>query len=198
MPRCAIPGCPDGTTIKALVCTAHGVQIWAHVESVRSKTGFHVAEAVERHLTREERQAELNAQAVRATRAVGDIYFLALDDKVKVGWTSNLEQRMKSYPPHSRLIVTYPGSRADERDLHRTLATSRVAGREWYERTPHIMATIRDAQLRLDRQHAAEAEERRLEREAARPPAPPAVVVPRRPTKSEIIQAMIRGEDEPA
>jgi hypothetical protein len=125
------------------------------------------------------------------------IYFLALDDKVKVGWTSNLEQRMKSYPPHSRLLVTYPGSRADERDLHRTLATSRVAGREWYERTPHIETTIREAQLRLDRQYAAEAEERRLKREAELPPTPPRVV-PRRPTKSEIIQAMIRGEDEPA
>lgn len=197
MPRCAIPGCRDGTTIKALVCTAHGVQIWAHVESVRSKTGFHVAEAVERHLTREERQAELNAQAVRATRAVGDIYFLALDDKVKVGWTSNLEQRMKSYPPHSRLIVTYPGSRADERDLHRTLAASRVAGREWYERTPHIEATIREAELRMERQYAAEAEERKAERLAAHPPTPPRVVT-RRPTKSEIIQAMIRGEHEPA
>ena len=192
--RCSIRGCNDGTTIGGLVCTMHGVQIWGHVEKARDKTGFHVAEAVERHLTREERQAELNAQALRATRAEGEIYFLALDDKVKVGWTSNLEQRMKSYPPHSRLIVTYPGSRADERDLHRTLATSRVAGREWYERTPHVMSTIREAQLRNDQQYAAEVAERKAAREAARPapvPCPPSKPRPLR--GGALVRAILDG-----
>lgn len=169
MPRCAIPGCRNGTTIKGLVCTAHGVQIWAHIESVRGKDGFHVAEAVKRQQDRMEREAAENERALAATRAEGWIYILALDEKIKVGWTANFEQRMKSYPPHSRLLARYPASRADERDLHRTLRISRVAGREWYERTPQVEALIADIHRRNQEQYAAEVARRRAESEATRP-----------------------------
>lgn len=190
--RCPIPGCSDGTTINGLVCTAHGVQIWAHIEKVRDRSGFHVAEAVARHRDREERQAEQNARDLAATRAEGVIYFLELDEKIKVGWTGNLDQRMKSYPPHSRLIVSYPASRADERDLHRSLRLSLVAGREWYTRTPQVMTAIRDVELQNAQRHAAQ----RAAYEAAHPPPPP---LPRpsgkpcKPTRSEVIRAQLYG-----
>lgn len=194
MPRCAIPGCRDGTTIKGLVCTMHGVQIWAHIESVRDKDGFHVAEAVKRQQDQMERQAEENARALAATRAEGWIYFLALDDKIKVGWTANLDQRMKSYPPHSRLIVTYPASRADERDLHRTLRTSLIAGREWYERTSHVMSTIREVQLRNEQQYAAEVAEREAAREAANPrPVGVSTRKPGPPRGQALVRAILDG-----
>lgn len=192
--RCPIPGCRDGATINGMVCTAHGVQIWSHIESVRDKDGFHVAEAVERQQDRMERQAAENARAVAATRAEGWIYFLALDDKVKVGWTANFEQRMKNYPPHSRLIVRYPATRADERDLHRTLKTSLVAGREWYERTPQVMATIAEIERKNQERYAAEVAERKAAREAGRPKGVRIASSTPRPLRGQaLVRAMLDG-----
>lgn len=192
MPRCPIPGCKRETTPRALVCTAHGVQIWAHIESVRDRSGF--AELVDIESDRMQRQAEVNARAVAATRARGWIYFLALDDKIKAGWTSDLAQRLKGYPPHAEVLVRYAGTRADERDLHRTLRQSRVAGREWYAKTPQVMAYIDDIRQRQYEELAAAQAERDAEM-VAKAPKPIHRSKPRPKRGGALVRAILSGED---
>jgi len=192
--RCPIAGCKNPPVAGGLVCTPHGVQIWAHVETVRDKSGF--AELVDVERDRMQRQAQDNARAVAATRARGWIYFLELDDKIKVGWTSNLENRIKSYPPHARMVVEYPATRADERDLHRTLRQSLVAGREWYARTPQVLNCMRDVQLAKAKQYAEEqaaSEARRAQASQAVPTGRP----PRqRPLRGQaLVRAVLAGQD---
>lgn len=191
--RCPIPRCKDSITENGMVCSRHGVQIWAHVETVRDKSGFR--DEVKRQRDRMERQAEENARAVAATRAHGWIYFIELDEKIKVGWTSDLEQRMRAYPPHAKFILKYPGSRADERDLHRTLKLSRVAGREWYARTPQVLEYMRNQQLILSRQYAEEAAARGAHLELTRPKGVPAKRQPRKrqPRGQALVRAILDG-----
>lgn len=63
----------------------------------------------------------------------GDIYCLRLNGLIKIGWSSDLIGRIHSYGPRVEVLCTFPGSRADERDLHRALKACRAHGREWYE-----------------------------------------------------------------
>jgi hypothetical protein len=167
-PKCPISGCIFLVPDDGLVCHPHALQIWervqtAHLESAGSAITTESAD------DRASREGAERRRRTEVSLSPGWIYFLELDDKIKVGWTSNLENRLKSYPPHARMVVEYPATRADERDLHRTLRTELVAGREWYGRTPLVLRCMRDAQLAEDRrrseEYAAEV--------ASRPPNPP-------------------------
>lgn len=151
--KCPIYGCAFLITDEPLVCWMHSLQIWERVQT------RHLESAGDAITTppAEDLDAKRAAERRRQTQVgltPGLIYALALDKKIKIGWTSNLEQRMQSYPPHSRLLVWVEGTRADERDLHRSLRQSLVAGREWYSRSPQVEAFIRDAHLRQDRKYA--------------------------------------------
>lgn len=65
-------------------------------------------------------------------RTGGDIYFVKIGELVKVGWTRDLYQRIKSYGASAVLLVNYPATRDDELALHRNLTPARAKGREWY------------------------------------------------------------------
>lgn len=197
--RCPIPGCKNGLTEDGLVCTPHGVKIWAHIDSVRSKSGF--KDPVVR-ATHEEVLERQRKRALAATRSEGVIYFVELDDKIKIGWTSNLDQRLKAYPPHAQLLHYHPATRADERDLHRSLKLSLVVGREWYSKTPQVMECMREFEeaerVRVNQMFDAKRAQERADREALprmlKPPAPPPK--PRPLTGGALVRAIIRGEVE--
>lgn len=154
-PKCPIPGCIFPLTVDDLVCWQHSLRIWERVQTAHLKSAGSAitTESADARAARQEAERKKRTQT---SLTPGWIYFLELDDKIKVGWTSNLQNRLKDYPPHARMVVEYPATRADERDLHRTLRLSLAAGREWYARTPQVLACMRDAQLAEDRRRAAE------------------------------------------
>lgn len=188
-PKCPIPGCIFSQVEDVVpVCRMHAVEIWRQVQLTLPPS--------ETSLQREARLLKDEARRAGVRQEQGWVYFLELDDKIKVGWTSNLEKRLKSYPPHARMVVEYPATRADERDLHRTLKTELVAGREWYGRTPLVLRCMREAQLTEDRRradaYAAEV--------AARPPNPAPGPIsrsrPRPPRGQALVRAILAGEVE--
>lgn len=184
--RCPIPGCIFTLTEDAFVCWQHSLQIWERVQTQHLKSAGS-AITTESADERAARQADERKRRTQTSLSPGWIYFLELDDKIKVGWTSNLENRLKSYPPHARMVVHYPATRADERDLHRTLRLSLVAGREWYSRSPQVLDCMRDAQL---------AEHRRLvDAQPARPVVerPAAIPAPTRKSRPLRGQALVRA-----
>ena len=71
------------------------------------------------------------------------IYYVQVGGHIKIGWTGRLEQRMRSYPPNSVLLALHPGSRADERNLHKRFAVHRSHGHEWYPLVPVILDHIK-------------------------------------------------------
>lgn len=191
--RCPIPGCIFQLTDDYLVCWRHSLQIWERVQTRHLESaGDAISTPPAEDLVA--KRAEERKRRTKVSLTPGVIYILALDEKIKVGWTSNLEQRMQSYPPHSRLLIWFDGTRADERDLHRTLRQSLVAGREWYSRTPQVLEFIRDAQLQRDRKYAEEAairEEARRKASQARPA--PRPMKPRPLRGGALVRAILDG-----
>jgi hypothetical protein len=66
------------------------------------------------------------------------VYFIACgDDLIKIGHTTNLRSRLRSLrtatPKELRVLLVFPGTRDDERELHRKFEAHR-AGREWFSR----------------------------------------------------------------
>lgn len=71
------------------------------------------------------------------------VYYVQVGGHIKIGWTSQLDKRMHSYPPNSTLLAVHPGSRADERQLHKRFAVHRSHGQEWYPLVPVILDHIK-------------------------------------------------------
>lgn len=71
------------------------------------------------------------------------IYYAQMGGHIKIGWTSNLKRRMRSYPPNTRLLAVHPGSRKDEKQLHRRFAVHRSHGQEWYPLVPVLLDHIK-------------------------------------------------------
>jgi hypothetical protein len=71
------------------------------------------------------------------------VYFLQVGGHIKIGWTAQFEQRMRSYPPNSILLARHPGTRADEKQLHKRFAVHRSHGQEWYPLVPVLLDHIK-------------------------------------------------------
>lgn len=144
---CCIPGCdawmPRGDLMP--LCTDHMLRVWRLIDSERQRFGAiplpdrlpddsaHVA--TESELKAAEHAHRIKSRPSHAQE--GTIYVLdtGVQDGVKIGWTSrDVYRRLAEYPPTFRTIVTAPGTRADERDLHRSLKLFRMEGmgNEWY------------------------------------------------------------------
>jgi hypothetical protein len=95
-----------------------------------------------KNLTPAQRQMWLDKASLAACgpnneSVIGDpiIYFIAADELVKIGHTTNLRSRLRSLrtasPNQLRILLVKPGTRDDERDLHRRFSEFRVT-REWF------------------------------------------------------------------
>lgn len=147
---CPIPGCDRRRLNDSIVCLHHALTIWDDMIRGGMKTDpILQQQAIETTAAREQREAEHRAKVAEFNRAQGWIYYLRLDGMIKIGWTSNLPQRLQSYPPHYELIFDHPGTRADERDLHRSFRPSLASGREWYHPTPEILTHIQNQRARF-------------------------------------------------
>jgi len=75
---------------------------------------------------------ERRAEAKRKDARDGIVYYVRFGDRVKIGTTVNLRQRLMSLP-HDEVLVTEPGSYALERKRHKEFASSRITPRgEWF------------------------------------------------------------------
>ena len=124
------------------LCEFHSDAVWRRVER-RDANSCHIetvgseAREYDRADFRKKRQA-----GKRKPDASGQIYYVQVSGLIKVGWTSILASRIRSYGPTAKLLANYPGTRSDESNLHKQLAPSRAKGREWYNDDPIIQAFI--------------------------------------------------------
>ena len=146
---CAIGQCGRKGTLhiglEGRVCEFHADVIWRKVER-RDADSCHIDLAGME--AREYDRAEARAKRTKGRRkptAMGEIYFVRIDDLIKVGWTTKLADRIRAYGPNATLLANYPGTRADEAALHRQLTPARFRGREWYSDTDVIRAFIAEA-----------------------------------------------------
>lgn len=70
----------------------------------------------------------------------GWLYFVRFGDRVKIGYTTNPDQRLRDIP-HERVIGIVPGTRADEKAWHALLANFHVVG-EWFAADPEVVRKL--------------------------------------------------------
>lgn len=149
---CAIRGCrttvPNWGKKELVVCLEHATDIWQMVED--HDDAPHIFEAVRQETARRDKVrakrkvVEIEAERKRNRRPVaqGDVYYARVGSLIKVGWTQNLYERIRSYGADAELLAHFPGTRDDEKYLHRNLRPSRAKGNEWYHDDPIIRAFI--------------------------------------------------------
>lgn len=148
-PACVVGNCRGVGTLpfgwEGDICERHAYEIWRRVEwrdAENCDTVIPYAEA--REYDRADARAKRSTERRKPT-SMGEIYFVKVDDLIKVGWTSKLADRVRSYGPKAELLAHYPATRADESALHRQLTPARYRGREWYSDVPAIRLFIDEA-----------------------------------------------------
>lgn len=68
------------------------------------------------------------------------VYYLQFGDRIKIGTTTNLTQRLRDIP-HDKLLATEPGNETMERRRHRQFAALRITG-EWFRAERELLAHI--------------------------------------------------------
>lgn len=160
---CIVPGCGESlvyadipshhqtrrdSALDLPICYRHAAVIWHQfLGEFGKRPGFigAVADVRDALDARDAAEHEREKADHLANTTNGDIYFIRLNGLVKVGWTRNIWQRLKSYGASAELLVNYPASRDDETNLHRQLRPALAKGREWYEDGPIIADFISKA-----------------------------------------------------
>lgn len=87
-------------------------------------------------------ELEAEHQRRKAARPVdlGIVYYIRFADRVKIGYTTNLRQRLHNLP-HDEVLATEPGTLQDERARHVAFADLRVTG-EWFRYEEPLVSHI--------------------------------------------------------
>lgn len=123
-PKCELPICPPHAGVMWRQMVHNYVEDPRFIEAI--------ADVNERVASRADAE-EVERKRSRSAQGHGHIYFIRLNDLIKVGWTGDLWNRVKAYGASAQLLVAYPGTRDDETYLHRQLRPALARGREWYE-----------------------------------------------------------------
>jgi hypothetical protein len=157
---CIVPGCGESlmwwgklehdrpnrrdSTMELPICDKHAAVVWNQLVTYHRKSralGAAIADVNEMVAARRKREDEADKVTFMA-REDGHIYFIRLGGMIKVGWTRDLWQRVKSYGASAELLASYPATRSDETNLHRQLRPALAKGREWYEDGPIVAAFV--------------------------------------------------------
>lgn len=151
---CAMAACREPQFELFPTCEMHSWEIWAKLnkrdDSPQEKA---IAEDIER--SRLQRLASDNAvlksavaetiDAMKASARTlpGTIYYLQVEDQIKIGFTSDLTIRLQAYPPMARLLATHPGTLETESGIHQKFASHLAGRKEWFHADPEIQAHIK-------------------------------------------------------
>lgn len=136
--RCIWNGCTEYADYHLRVCLC-----LRHALHVTSKVTEHLdaTQSEDDRREREHREARaMSAAKLDAGRdlepgdpAPGWIYYIRIDDTIKIGYTSDLEQRIRQYPPNATLLALEPGTPKIERARHSLFHAHLAYGREWFK-----------------------------------------------------------------
>lgn len=149
-PRChAVPD-PDCPAPLCLDCAEH---VWAFMQVKQERRN---SQSILRMMEwSEARRAEVE-QGKRQPKPAGvtltypgTVYFVRFRDRIKIGWSSDPDKRIRALP-HDEVLHLQPGTIEDERRCHAAFAHLRDRG-EWFRMEPDLVEFIDD----LRRQAAA-------------------------------------------
>lgn len=82
----------------------------------------------------------------RAARQPGFVYYIRIGEHIKIGYATDVNKRMRAYPPSAELLAVHPGTLQMEKELHAQFNAYLDRGREWFNEGKSLAAHI--AQVR--------------------------------------------------
>lgn len=146
---CAYPQCTDHTQWNDTpLCPEHAAIVWKTFDERTTEAHKQVIRGEHREAAAAIRSAEAEARAEKrfASNRPGSIYYLRVGDRVKIGFTADLYQRMMQYPPNSELLATHPGTPAMEKRIHQDFTRHLADGREWFHPNTELSEHIAGVQ----------------------------------------------------
>lgn len=145
---CETYGCKNAQGFAGTAyCRDCAMELWAMIhlattdgERAAKLNGRH-AEHLRFEAETQHRQGQAAAQRATGTQA-GHVYYLRVDDLVKIGFTTDLTRRLAEYPPNVKVLAAHPGTPQTERAMHRKFAAHLRRGREWFTPCDEIDAHI--------------------------------------------------------
>lgn len=102
------------------------------------------------------RQKRANAEAERRKAVAraranqpGFVYYIRMDDLIKIGYARDISQRMRAYPPSAELLAAHPGTEALERQIHGDMKAFLRRGREWFAPHERVMERISEVRAQF-------------------------------------------------
>lgn len=135
---------------KHMLCLEHALEIVGGVDSFyASKTGQkQILDAYQRSYDENEKnKREAKMRKIAGTREPGFVYYIRMDDLIKIGYAKDVARRMRAYPPSAELLAVHPGTPELERQMHDQFKAFLRRGREWFAPHEQVMthiATVRD------------------------------------------------------
>lgn len=129
----SLPGAPFP------ICLKHAAKLMAFLDDLRPEAMADRMIVAARAMTQAREGQE---ERLRRGPDVYVVYYLEVGDAIKIGYTSNLSNRLRDYPPNSKLLAYEPGGPSLEGQRHREFAADLTAGREWFRPSDRLLAHI--------------------------------------------------------
>lgn len=140
VPRAKLLGFLDGHP----VCAEHAREIVAAADGLfGADVETRITDAVKRNHKRQKEEERAEAEArLRGKRKPGLVYYIRIEEMIKIGYTTNLRERMRAYPPNAQLLAAHPGTLETEAQMHEQFRAFLDRGREWFSPSPVLLKHI--------------------------------------------------------
>ena len=94
-----------------------------------------------------EAKRKANLRKIAGRNDPGFVYYIRMDDLIKIGYAKDVSRRMRAYPPSAELLALHPGTPALERQMHQQFHAFLRQGREWFAPHEQVMdhiSTVRE------------------------------------------------------
>ena len=128
-----------------MLCHAHAaviVEAYNEITNPRVRSENEMIKAHrERDLANAKRRA-VEEMRQKAARAPGFVYYIRIDQHIKIGYAADIAKRMRAYPPSAELLAAHPGTKETEKQIHLEYRRYLDRGREWFSPGKRLLEHI--------------------------------------------------------
>lgn len=138
-------GKPSVDDVGFPICEYHVLRAYRwvtfHLENLAADKLFQLTYGIERI------DAERAAQDEKMIDREHVVYYVQIGEHIKIGYTSRLKARMKTYPITRRLLAVEAGGLSIEKQRHNQFKQYLDQGNEWFKPGPELLVHINTLRL---------------------------------------------------
>jgi hypothetical protein len=128
-----------------VLCYRHTIEIMEATDIFRGQPGMSAVEMLRWRRDHEAREAVSTRK--KNMRSIGGndpgfVYYIRIDQHIKIGYAIDIANRMRAYPPSAVLLAAHPGTKATVKQMHLDFHAYLDRGREWFNPGRSLMAHI--------------------------------------------------------